>query len=279
MDSAAPALPVLTSIADQPQLALLIAILGLGAGLAGGLFGIGGGLVIIPGLTLLCGGSIKVFQVAALPIGVCVAGSSIAKHLGTGTIEWRWVRWCIPAALLGALGGAHLAETLPARALEILFGCFLAATAARESWSLWKGRPEPTAAESAPVAPVPGLGLALGTSMGLVSSLLGIGGGVIAVPWLRTLGRMPLRTTVATSSMLVLLTSIFATITRVVPIVRTEDLAGLKEEALLAAVLLPGAVAGGYAGAALVHRLPVRVLLPIFIVVLLTFASKLFIGR
>jgi uncharacterized membrane protein YfcA len=108
---------------------------------------------------------------------------------------------------------------------------------------------------------------------------LGIGGGILAVPWLRMLGGLPMRPTVATSSTLVLLTSVFATISRIVPILRTDGPAGLNEEALLAACLLPGAIAGGYLGAALVHRLPVQRLAASFIIVLIVLSSRMFVGR
>ena len=279
MDPAAATLPILTSITDQPTLAAKIALLGLAGGLGGGLFGIGGGLVIIPGLTMLSSASIKTFQVAALPVGVCVAGSSVAKHLRTKTVQWRWVRWALPAALAGSWIGSMLAGRLDARILELLFGCFLAATAFRESWVLWRGKEPDAGAPVRTVAPIPILALTLGTLMGVLSALLGIGGGILAVPWLRMLGGLPMRSTVATSSMLVLLTSVFATITRIVPILRADGPSGLQDEALLAACLLPGAIAGGYLGAALVHRLPVRRLAAGFIIVLIVLASRMFVGR
>lgn len=279
VESVAAALPVLTSIVDQPALAAQIALLGLAGGLGGGLFGIGGGLVIIPGLTFLSSASIKTFQVAALPVGVSVAGSSVVKHLKTHTIQWRWVQWALPAALLGSWLGSMLAGRLDARILELLFGCFLAATAVRESWVLWRGKEPDGSAPARTVAPIPALALILGTLMGVLAALLGIGGGVVAVPWLRMLGGLPMRSTVATSSALVLLTSIFATVTRIAPILRNEGPAGLHDEALLAVCLLPGAIAGGYLGAALVHRLPVRKLAAGFIIVLIVFASRMFVGR
>ncbi|MBU6209033.1 MAG: sulfite exporter TauE/SafE family protein [Planctomycetes bacterium] len=279
MDPAATTLPILTSIVDQPALAAKIALLGLAGGLGGGLFGIGGGLVIIPGLTMLLSASIKTFQVAALPVGVSVAGSSVAKHLRTKTVQWRWIRWALPAALAGSWIGSMLAGRLDARVLELLFGCFLAATALRESWVLWRGKEPDANAPTRTAAPIPALALVLGTLMGVLSALLGIGGGILAVPWLRMLGGLPMRPTVATSSTLVLLTSIFATITRIVPILRTDGPSGLQDEALLAACLLPGAVVGGYVGAALVHRLPVRKLAAGFIIVLIVFASRMFVGR
>ncbi len=279
VDPTATTLPILTSLVDQPALAAKIALLGLAGGLSGGLFGIGGGLVIIPGLTILSSASIKTFQVAALPVGVCVAGSSVVKHLRTGTVQWRWVRWALPAALAGSWIGSMLAGWLDARILELLFGCFLAATALRESWMLWRGKEPDAGAPARPAAPIPALALALGMLMGVLSALLGIGGGILAVPWLRMLGRLPMRPTVATSSTLVLLTSVFATLTRVVPMLRTDGPSGLADEARIAACLLPGAVAGGYLGATLVHRLPVRRLAAGFVIVLIVLASRMFIGR
>lgn len=279
MDPAASTLPILTSVTDQPALAAKIALLGLAGGLGGGLFGIGGGLVMIPGLTMLSGASIKTFQVAALPVGVCVAGSSVVKHLRTNTVQWRWVRWAIPATLAGSWIGSMLAGRLDARVLELLFGCFLAATALRESWVLWRGKEPDAGHPPSTAAPIPAMALALGTMMGVLSALLGIGGGILAVPFLRMLGGLSMRTTVATSSALVLLTSIFATITRVTPILRADGPTGLQDEALIAACLLPGAIAGGYLGAALVHRLPVRHLAAGFVVVLIVLAARMFVGR
>lgn len=279
VESAATTLPVLTSIVEQPALAAQIALVGLAGGLGGGLFGIGGGVVIIPGLTFLSSGSIKTFQVAALPVGVSVAGSSVAKHLRTNTVQWRWVRWALPAALTGSWIGAMLAGRLDARVLEVIFGCFLAMTALRESWVLWRGKEPAADAPTNSMAPIPPLALALGMLMGVLSALLGIGGGILAVPWLRMLGGLPMRATIATSSTLVLLTSVFAAGSRIIPIVRSEGLPGLHDEGLIMACLLPGAMIGGYTGAALVHRLPVRRLAALFILVLVFFSIRMFMGR
>jgi len=279
VDPADATLPILTSIVDQPALATKIALIGLAGGLGGGLFGIGGGLVIIPGLTMISGGSIKTFQVAALPVGVCVAGSSAVKNLRAKMINWRWIRWALPATILGSWIGSMLAGSLDARILEVLFGCFLTATALRESWALWWGKEQDGKATPLRAAPVPVLALILGTLMGALSALLGIGGGILAVPWLRMLGGLPLRSTVATSSILVLLTSTFATLARIIPILRSEGFAGLHDEARLMICLLPGEVIGGYLGAVLMYRLQVRKLAAGFIVLLIVFAARLFLGR
>ncbi len=276
---AANAHDLLTSVSEQPALTAEVALLGLVAGMAGGLFGIGGGLIIIPALALLMDGDLKVFQVAALPVGVAVAASSVGKHLRTDAIQWRWVWWAAPLSFVGAYAGAKAATIADERLLEIVFGCFLAASALRESWVLLRGT-EPMAEQAdAAIAPVPVLGGSLGVLMGSLSALLGIGGGVLAVPWLRAFARFPLRQTVATSSVLVFITSVFATFTRVFPILRDESVEGIREELLLAAVLMPGAIAGGYFGAVLVHRLPVKRLMPVFILLLLGFAMRMFIGR
>jgi len=279
VDPAAATLPILTSIVDQPVLVAKIALIGLAGGLGGGLFGIGGGLVIIPGLTVVSGDSIKAFQVAALPVGVCVASSSAAKNLRTKTIQWRWVTWALPATIVGSWLGSMLAGLLDARVLEVLLGCFLTTTALRESWALWRGKEQDGPAAPLRAAPVPVLAVMLGTLMGVLSALLGIGGGILAVPWLRMLGGLPMRATITTSSLLVLITSSFAMLARITPIVQGEGFAGLHDEARLMICLLPGGVIGGYLGASLMHRLPVRKLAAGFVILLILLAARLFLGR
>jgi uncharacterized membrane protein YfcA len=177
---------------------LPFAALGAVAGTLAGLLGIGGGIVIVPGLALLlAGGTVppdRLMQVAvgtSLATIVVTAISSIHAHHRRGAVRWPIVARMTPGIVVGAIAGALVADALPTRTLAIAFGVFLLLVAARLAFG---GQPQPHRL-------LPGaLGLnAAGGGIGTVSSLLGIGGGTMTVPLL-TWCNVPLREAVATSS-------------------------------------------------------------------------------
>ncbi|MBF2036574.1 MAG: sulfite exporter TauE/SafE family protein [Leptolyngbyaceae cyanobacterium T60_A2020_046] len=162
----------------------LFAALGLTAGTLSGLFGIGGGMVIVPGLFYL-------FHLLALPEGVLMhlaagtsmgimiftsAASTIAHHL-KGDVQWAIVWRILPAIALGVALGKLFATHLNTAALELIFGLFLVGIAAKIllDWSPQPKEPKP---------PNAWLTNLVGTVLGLKSGVLGIGGGAISVPFL-----------------------------------------------------------------------------------------------
>lgn len=170
-------------------LMLLLAYLGLGAaaGTLAGLFGIGGGLIIVPALAA----AFAVQGVAEpvimhLAIGtslatIMITGSSSAwGHYKKGNIRHDWFMLLLPGLLLGAVSGVFIAGSLSSGALGSLFGVFLLVVAGRmilvkqvSSGQLAPGRPVMVAA---------------GAVIGGMSALFGIGGGTLSVPWLSRCG-------------------------------------------------------------------------------------------
>ena len=102
----------------------------------------------------------------------------------------------------------------------------------------------------------------IGSVMGTLSGLLGIGGGVIAMPLMRVVNHFDIRTTIATSAFLVLPTVIVAVILKFSTLSSVKTPAGdpitLSAALWLAAALAPGAFVGANIGASLVHKLPMR---------------------
>jgi len=159
--------------------------LGLGAfaGLSAGLLGVGGGVIIVPVLAML-------FQaqgmdselVLHLAIGTSLASivltsiSSVWAHHLQGAVLWAAVRRLAPGIVIGAWVGALLAHLLSTSTLRYLFGVFEVIVALQMALNI-----RPHAHRQ-----LPGLwGLfAVGQVIGAVSSLLGIGGGTLSVPFL-----------------------------------------------------------------------------------------------
>ncbi len=168
------------------------ALIGLAAGFAAGYLGIGGGVIVVPALVFVFGRDPATAPVAShLAVATSVATmlatslSSIVAHHRRGAIRWDAVRLLAAGLLLGAALGAWLADQVSTRALAAVFGVFAAFAGVR----MLMARQGPSE------RPLPGrgAGLALGTAFGAISSLVGIGGGVLTGPWMMAHGVSPQR--------------------------------------------------------------------------------------
>lgn len=176
------------------ELALYLVFGGV-AGMLSGLLGIGGGVVIVPFLVWyfsLRGFPANAIMIMAVATIVVTSISAASAHHRRGAVDWQAVRKLAPGILLGAVLGSMLADQLPARAFRLIFAGFLLYAALR----LLLKPPRERRREDAP--DYQGFGGA-GTAIGVLSSLLGIGGGTLSVPFLARRG-YPLRAAVAISS-------------------------------------------------------------------------------
>jgi len=117
----------------MPSGAILYALIGLLAGLASGCFGIGGGAIVVPALTLLCGVPyhVAVGTSLALIIPISLAGSLTSWKLNT--IDWRITAACALTGMLGAVLGTLLVQKIPEMYARRAFAVFLLYAA----WRLW----------------------------------------------------------------------------------------------------------------------------------------------
>lgn len=158
-------------------------ILGIFAGIMSGLFGIGGGVVIVPALASIFSHHQVIPADAAmhLAIGtslatmVVAASSSMYAHHKRGAVRWRMVLKMTPLLGLGAVVGAMIAHDIPSHYLKIFFGVFLLFIGFR----IFFGNQEVK-------GPAMSSMIFFGMSflIGLLSSVLGVGGGTLLVPFL-----------------------------------------------------------------------------------------------
>jgi len=124
---------------------LLLPVIGVVAGLLGGLLGIGGGIVMIPAMLLLLpedlyGGRdqrLHVFQLAALATAVVLSAPAAKRHAQAGAIVPAMLWGIIPAAVIGVAGGVALASLFVgeyAHLLRRIFGGFMVLAAAADIW-------------------------------------------------------------------------------------------------------------------------------------------------
>lgn len=153
--------------------------IGLLAGLLSGLFGVGGGILIVPALIYLAKLDPKVASGSSLLAIVPVAAVGAAGYAVGGHVDLGLTLILAVGSILGAPVGARLLKRIPHEALQLAFVAFLAVVIV----SLFLVVPSRESAIA--FDPIMAIGLAaLGFATGVLSGLLGIGGGVIIVPML-----------------------------------------------------------------------------------------------
>lgn len=172
----------------MPQIYFLYICTGAAAGFFSGLLGIGGGLVVVPLLTLIFSmqGDMSPNLAMHVALGTSLSSilftavSSSRAHARRKSVLWNYVRGMAPAITLGTLAGSFLAAGMSGAGLRIFFVCFLFAVATQMLMDFY-----PRARHTPPG--MAGLSIA-GLVIGGVSSLVGLGGGSLSVPFLRWCG-------------------------------------------------------------------------------------------
>lgn len=161
-------------------------LIGAGAGLLSGLFGIGGGIVIVPALISLLSMERKLAHGTSLAATLPVAAASLVTYGIGGNVDWPVAACLASGAIFGAVVGTQLLQVIPKRPLTMIFVAVILLTAVRLVLA-----DDVMGRETLSLAGIGGL-IAIGFITGTLSGLLGIGGGVIMVPALVVLfGEIP----------------------------------------------------------------------------------------
>jgi uncharacterized membrane protein YfcA len=265
---------------------LLVLLASAAAGGFGSIVGIGGGLIIVPTLSVVLGQDVKV-AIAASIVGVIATSLSASpRYIRSGLADRRLGLYLLVAASLGGLTGGLTASALDGRVLALLFGILLVAVALQMLRQVRRG----STVEAVPAGPDVGfasafveptsgqlveyranrlgLGAAASFIAGNVSGLLGVGGGVINVPTMSVLMRVPIRVATTTSTYMLAATAAASAV--------VYAMSG-QLDPLVAAPVVLGVIVGARIGARMSVRLPQDVLRLLFVVVALIFAVGMFV--
>jgi uncharacterized membrane protein YfcA len=202
------------------EFTILVGLGSMAAGFLGALTGLGGGVVIVPMLTLVFGVHFHYALGASLVSVIATSSGAAAAYLREGYTNMRVGMFLEMATTLGALGGAWLAGIIPTYILAIVFGVVLLLSAGLS------GRPHAEPASSGspdPIAhrlrldgtlPTPDgprpyrvrhvpLGFGLMLLAGLISGLLGIGSGAFKVLAMDQAMRLPFKVSTTTSNFMI----------------------------------------------------------------------------
>jgi uncharacterized membrane protein YfcA len=213
-------------------------LIGVFAGFVSGAFGVGGGILIVPGLLWFAKYEQRLAHGTSLAAVVLISAASLVPYLVNGAVDWSVVVLLLGGSLLGALAGTSLLHHVPVRALTAAFAALLAATAVRLFVSPHGGGDGAFDVRLAAIIAVTGL------VAGLVSGLLGVGGGIVIVPALVLFaGFLPLDAK-GTSLAVILPTALIGTWRN-----RRHDNANLRAAAVIGGSGALAAVAGGFVSA------------------------------
>ncbi len=256
------------------ELVLILLILGAFAGFWAGLLGVGGGMVLTPFVTmLLTAQQVAPELIVRMAIATSMATimftsiSSVRAHHAHGAVLWPLVRLLVPGILLGSMLGPWLGKQMNSSGLALFFAVFVAFSATQ----MLTGK-KPAASRELPKA----LGMAgAGGLIGILSGLVGAGGGFISVPFM-TACNVKIHNAVATSAALGFPIALAATLSNIYFGWNSPSLPAYS----LGFIYLPGwlvisasSVVMAPLGAKLSHALPVAVLKKVFALVLYALAS------
>ena len=251
-------------------------LLGVFAGFIAGLFGVGGGLTIVPLLFMLfTAQQFPIEHSMHLALGTSMATiiftsiSSTRAHHAHGAVLWPVVRGIAPGIVVGTLAAAQFAVRVPTRPLALFFCAFIAYVAVQMVLNI---KPKPH-------RELPGLlGLSgAGLVIGGVSALVAIGGGSLSVPFM-TWCNVQVQKAIATSAAIGFPIAVAGTIGYLIggyghPGLPSGSVGFIFLPAL--ACLLVTSMLTAPLGARLAHRLPVALLKKIFACVLVLLAGKM----
>ena len=251
--------------------------LGLFTGFSAGMLGIGGGLVMVPTLTMMFAAQagFPIDDVLHLALGTSIATilftslASLRAHHQHGAVLWKVVLQITPGILFGTVLGTLFAAQVPARPLALFFTVFVCLVAVQMALNL---KPKPSRELPGTVGV-----LAVGTGIGAMSALVAIGGGAFTVPFL-TWCNVRVQNAIGTSAAIGFPIAVGGTLGY---LYNGWGHAGLPTWSMgfvylpALAWMVPPSMLMAPLGAKLTHRLPVVTLKRVFACLLIALASKM----
>lgn len=201
---------------------VLALCVGLVSGVLSGAIGVGGAIITTPGVRLL-GASAFLAVGTTLPPIVLSAAAGTSRYVCEDLVDWGVLAATAPVGVVAVVGGSLSSHHVPGNGhlLMVFTAVLLVVSAVRMGRPSATSGSAPAASDAPPFAPRPRTysllaGAGVGAAAGLLSGLLGIGGGALLVPAFSEIMGLPLKTSIATSLACVGILAVPGTITHAV---------------------------------------------------------------
>ena len=257
---------------------LILAGVGLIAGLLGGLLGIGGGIVNVPAIALLLSRDIHLAQAASMNVTVFVAIPAAIRHWKLGGIRKEAVVRIVPFGIVGVLLGVTASIWIINDWLMWIFGLFLVYVFWTNLRQLLKDNKKSIGDEPPESCCTRARCGVVGSLAGFGGGLLGIGGGLITVPLTQLICRIPLRQCIAISSTVMIFTALAGATYKDITL---PDVPGIAADITwytpleISVWLIPTCLIGSWTGAKLTHVWPLKIVRSVFLVLVAVAAIKM----
>jgi len=192
---------------------LILFCIGIAAGILSGLFGVGGGIVIVPSLLAVYAfnhfDSLYIVHIAiatSLFTIIFTSISSAQKHFGHGNVEWKAALYIGLSSAVTVFLFSKIAILLPGEVLKHIFSVVLIIVALKMLFD--KKSKQDEREKSQPENFSPWISLGIGTLSGAIAAFSGLGGGVFVIPLMHYLMKVPFKRAIGTSSAAILITAV-----------------------------------------------------------------------
>lgn len=259
----------------DPTRTLIDLLIGLLAGSVGGLAGIGGSIIMLPGLAIFHGYQTErksehhVYMAASMLVNIVVSLMATRTHARKGVARRDLLAWLAPTMSVGIVAGAMTSTRVPGAAPVLAFAVFIWAYCLYTLVTLARRLPDhPDDARTPSWTVLVPIGLATG----MVAGFLGIGGGILLVPLLQIAG-LSVRHAIAGSAAVMWISASIGAMTKIIELPKVGYTPW--DAVQIAAPMGAGALLGAWFGAWLSHKLRVPALRAAIMVVLAVAAWRM----
>lgn len=247
-----------------------LAAIGVAMGVFGGLLGIGGSIVMIPALVFAFGENEHLYQAAAMICNFFVGAASAFTHKQANILVPDVLKWLIPSAAVSTLVGVALSNSRlfaghNSYLLARIYGIFLLYVVVYNLPRFRNGgRGGETGFDISGIKRSVPLTILAGILTGIPAGLVGIGGGVVAVPVQQFFLKMPLKRAISNSAATIAAIALIGALYKNLTL--PQHAISIIDSLKIAAFVTPGAVVGAYVGSRIMHRMPVNFVRALFVV-------------
>lgn len=257
------------------QEALNLLLLGFLSGTVGGMLGMGGGVLKMVNLHILLGFNIIFARIVSLISYTMISIAAFIRYRKYNLILWDIAKMLIPSSILGVLVGVAIGNWINKDYVEKLLGIYALCAGVIVLNQAWV-KPNEKELTELPKNEINEVAVSgIGIGMGLVSSIIGISGGILSTPLQQLLLNLPLKNSIANSITAAVFCSLTASAILLYYGLKHGDFL-LNDVLLVSACLIPGNILGGQLGSYLTNKLQIKYVRLVFAVAAFAIGYRIF---